>query len=69
MIFNTVVLLVVTYLAYRVYGLYHLYTEYLRYKKQGVPFSDKNGFSFIRDAKTIRLENLKNPCGVPWTEI
>ena len=69
MVLNAIILLLLSYLAYRVYLLIHLYTKYLRYKKQGVPFSDKNGFSFIRDAKAIRLESLKNPCGMPWTEI
>jgi hypothetical protein len=69
MIFNTIILLLVSYLAYRVYLLIHLYTEYLRYKKQGVPFADKNGFSFVRDANAIRLESLKHPTAMPWTEI
>ena len=69
MIFNTILLTVVSYLAYRAFGMYHLYTEYLRYKKQGVPFSDKNGFSFFRDAKAITLGMRKDPLGMPWTEI
>jgi hypothetical protein len=69
MIFNTILLTVVSYLAYRAYGMYHLYTEYLRYKKQGVPFSDMNGFSFFRDAKAITLGMRKDPLGMPWTEI
>lgn len=35
----------------------------------GVPFSDKNGFSFFRDAKAITLGMRKDPLGMPWTEI
>ena len=69
MILNTIILTVVSYLAYRAYGMYKLYGEYLRYKKQGVPFNDKHGFSFFRDAKALTLGMHKDPYGMPWTEI
>jgi len=60
---------VVSYLAYRVYYLYYLYTEYLRYKKQGVPFNDRQGFSFFRDAKAITTGLNKTPTDMPWAKV
>jgi hypothetical protein len=59
-------IILVSYLAYRAYCLYCLYTEYLSYKKQGVPFNDKQGFSFFRDAKAIVAGLNKNPTDCPW---
>jgi len=60
---------VVSYLAYRVYRLYYLYTEYLRYKKQGVPFNDREGFSFFRDAKALTYGLNKIPTDFPWAKV
>ena len=60
---------VVSYLAYRVYRLYYLYTEYLRYKKQGVPFNDREGFSFFRDAKALTYGLNKIPTDMPWAKV
>ena len=48
------------------YRLYQCYLEYLRFKKQGVIFNDKDGFSFIRDSRKLRSCAKENPNGCPW---
>ncbi len=58
--------ILVSFLAYRAYLLYCLYTEYLNYKKQGVPFNDKLGFSFFRDAKAIVAGLDRKKTDLPW---
>ena len=69
MILKILAAVLVSYLAYRVYCLYYLYTEYLRYKKQGVPFNDRYGFSFFRDAKAIVAGLNKIPTDCPWAKV
>lgn len=42
-------MIIIVFVSYYSYRLCKCYLEYLDFKKQGVVFNDKDGFSFFRD--------------------
>ena len=65
-LFYFMAIIILTWIAYYCYRLYSCYLEYLSFKKQGVVFNDKEGFSFFRDILNLKKCTSENPNDCPW---
>ena len=69
MIVKVLFALLLCFLAYRAYQYHYCYKEYLRFKKEGVVFNDKNGFSFFRDIQQLVAGCNKSPTDFPFSRL
>lgn len=57
---------IVAFIVLRFYSILVSYFDYRKYRAQGVPFNDKQGFSVMRDIVTMKKAMDDNPFDYPW---